>query len=161
MNEDIKLGLNQYVTFGRNGHGETAEVVLYSQEHNYQKTIIDHEGRFEDFPGIVQGKWIDYLERKFDFDEGQVCYRTSFEKYGEGYRCFWEIQPDGRYWADEDGFGAEDDSEITLYADLDSRGVFKGPFRIYKIDGRRVEEAEEQDRQTSKSDSEERKRTKG
>lgn len=35
------------------------------------------------------------------------------------------------------------------------------PFRIYKIDGRRVEEAEEQDRQTSKSDSEERKRTKG
>ena len=51
-------------------------------------------------------------------------------------------QPDGFYWADEDGFGAENDSEIVLYADLDAKGVFKGPFRIYSIKGRRVEEDE-------------------
>ncbi len=140
-----KPDLNQYVTFGRNGNGETAEVVLSDLEHGYRKVIINHDGFFEDFPGIVQGRWTNYLEGKFNFDAGHVLYRTSFEKHEDGYRCLWEIQPDGRYWADEDEFGAEDDSEIILYADLDGRGVFKGPFRIYKIDGRRVEKPDEKE----------------
>lgn len=138
-----KPSLNQSVTFGRNGHGETTEVVLNDLEHNYQKVIVNHDGFFEDFPGIVQGRWTRYLIGKFDFDEGRVCFRTSFEKQGEGYRCLWEVQPDGRYWADADGFGAENDSEIILYADLDVRGVFKEPFRIYTINGRRVKESDE------------------
>lgn len=140
-----KPTLNQYVTFGRNGHGETAEVVLNDPEHNYQKVIVDHDGFFADFPGIVQGRWTRYLVGKYDFEKGRVCFRTSFEKQGNGYRCFWEIQPDGRYWADEGGFGAENDAEIILYANLDARGVFKEPFRIYTINGRRVEEADEKD----------------
>ncbi len=135
--------LNQYVTFGRNGHGGTAEVVLNDPEHNYQKVIVNHDGFFADFPGIVQGRWTRYLIGEFDFDEGRVCFRTSFEKQGDGYRCLWEVQPDGRYWADGDGFGAENDSEIILYADLDAGGVFKEPFRIYTINGKRVEESGE------------------
>ncbi len=138
-----KPALNQYVTFGRNGHGGTVEVVLNDPEHNYRKVIVNHDGFFADFPGIVQGRWTHYLTGKFDFDEGRVCFRTSFEKQGDGYRCLWEVQPDGRYWADVDGFGAENDSEIILYADLDVRGVFKESFRIYTINGRRVEESDE------------------
>ncbi len=140
-----KTVLNQDVTFGRNGNGETAEVVLCDSEHNYRKVIVNYDGFFADFPGIVQGRWTRYLKGKFDFDAGRVCFRTSFEKRGDGYRCLWEIQPDGRYWADEDGFGAENDFEIILYADLDARGVFKEPFRIYTIDGRCVKESDEKD----------------
>ncbi len=143
--EPPKPILNQYVTFGRNGNGETAEVVLNDPEHNYQKVIVNYDGYFADFPGIVQGRWTRWLKGKFDFDEGRVCFRTSFEKQGDGYRCLWEIQPDGRYWADADGFGAENDSEIVLYADLDFRGVFKEPFRICRINGKRVEESDEKD----------------
>ncbi len=139
----LKTVLNQDVTFGRNGNGETAEVVLCDPEHNYRKVIVNYDGFFADFPGIVQGRWTRYLKGKFDFDAGRVCFRTSFEKQGDGYRCLWEIQPDGRYWADEDGFGAENDFEIILYADLDARGVFKESFRIYTIDGRRAEESDE------------------
>ena len=45
----------------------------------------------------------------------------------------WEIQPDGRYWADGDGFGAESDYEIQLYSYLDVQGKFTAPFRIYSI----------------------------
>lgn len=138
-----KMTLNQDVTFGRNGNGETAEVVLNDPEHNYQKVIVNYDGFFADFPGIVQGRWTRYLIRNFDFDEGRVCFRTSFEQKEDGYRCLWEIQPEGRYWADADGFGAENDSEIILYADLDAKGVFKEPFHIYTIDGRRVEESDE------------------
>ncbi len=116
-----KLALNQNVTFGRNGNGETADVVLSASEHNYQKVIVNYDGFFSDFPGIVQGRWTRWLKGKFDFDAGRVCFRTSFEKQGDGYRCLWEVQPDGRYWADEDGFGAENDSEIILY--FEERGA--------------------------------------
>ncbi len=135
--------LSRYVTFGRNGNGETAEVVLNDPEHNYHKVLVNYDGFFADFPGIVQGGWTRYLVGKFDFDEGRICFRTSFERQGDGYRCLWEIQPDGRYWADADRFGAENDSEIILYADLDAKGVFKEPFRIYTINGKRVDESDE------------------
>ncbi len=132
-------GLSQHVTFGRNRGGEIAAVVLNKPEEDYHKVIVNHKGRFENFPGIIQGKWTDYIEGEFDFDIGEIRYRTDFERCGNGYRCLWEIQPDGSYWADDDGFGMENDSEIILYADLDENGNFTTPFRIYKIDGRRVE----------------------
>lgn len=139
--EALGPGLNQTVTFGRNGHGEVAEVVLNLPEQNYRKVIINHDGFFEDFPGILKGKWTRYIEGNFDFNAGRVNYRTSFEKQEDGgYRCYWEIQPDGRYWADEDGFGMENDLELVLSADLTDKGEFKGPFRIYKVDGDRVDE---------------------
>lgn len=135
-----KPGLSQWVTFGRNGYGELAEVVLSRPKKNYHKVIINHDGRFESFPGIIQGQWTNSIVGKFDFDAGKIEYRTSFEKHGDGYRCLWEIQPDGRYWADSDGFGVENDEEIVLYADLDSDGNFLSPFRIYKLGSRRIEE---------------------
>lgn len=135
----ITPGLSQYVTFGRSRDGEVAAVVLNKPTEDYHKVIVNNKGCFENFPGIIQGKWTSYIEGEFDFDSGNICFRTSFERRENGYRCLWEIQPDGRYWADEDGYGAENDSEIILYADLDGNGNFITPFRIYEIDGKRVE----------------------
>lgn len=34
----------------------------------------------------------------------------------------WEINPDGRYYMDDDGFGMTDDEEITLYGAIDRQG---------------------------------------
>lgn len=135
-------GLSQYVTFGKNRGDEVAAVVLNKPAEDFHKIIVNHKGRFEDFPGIVQGKWTAYIEGKFDFNSGDIRFRTSFERQDNGYRCLWEIQPDGRYWADEDGFGMENDLEIILYADLDENGSFISPFRIYKINCRRIEESD-------------------
>lgn len=140
--EEEKPGLSQYETFGRNIGSEVAEVVLNLPERHIRRVIVNSKGYFECFPGIEQGPWTARLEGKFDFDQGAVHYRTVFEKKGDGYRCLWEIQPDGRYWADSDGFGMENDDELILYADLDAEGVFTGPFRIYSICGRRVEQSE-------------------
>lgn len=136
----IKPELSQHVTFGGNSHGKTAEVILHNPEYNYRKVIVNSSGCFENFPGIVQGWWTDYIKGEFDFDTGEIRFQTSFEEYEDGYRCLWEIQPDGRYWEDEDRFGREVASEIILYADLNAKGEFKGPFRIYEIDGRRIVE---------------------
>ncbi len=41
----------------------------------------------------------------------------------------WTLQPDGRYYADEDGFGMTDDDEITLYAFIDTKANILVPFQ--------------------------------
>ena len=45
---------------------------------------------------------------------------------------FWMVQPDGRYWEDEDGFGAEKNIEITLLAKFDKNGKFVTKFQEKK-----------------------------
>lgn len=40
----------------------------------------------------------------------------------------WMVQPDGRYWADEDVYGMRDDNEVTLYALFNKEGRFITPF---------------------------------
>ena len=40
----------------------------------------------------------------------------------------WTICPDGRYFADEDGFGAEDCDELTATAVIDRKGQVLIPF---------------------------------
>ena len=48
---------------------------------------------------------------------------TSVYKYKEGVACVsWQINPDGRYYEDEDGYGMTDDEEITLYGYVDRTG---------------------------------------
>lgn len=115
-------------------------MVIIDPEGTNHKVIIDEEGYFVDFPGIEQGRWTIYLERPVKFDGSE---RNEFGvvllRHEDGFRCFWTIQTDGRYWADDDGFGAEDDFEIILYADMDNKGNFTGPFRIHKIDGKSEE----------------------
>lgn len=41
----------------------------------------------------------------------------------------WMLQPDGRYYQDEDGFGMTDDEEITIYGMIDRTGKAVGRFR--------------------------------
>lgn len=45
-------------------------------------------------------------------------------------RCFqngeadveWQINPDGKYWMDDDGFGMTDDQELALFGSIDRTG---------------------------------------
>jgi len=40
----------------------------------------------------------------------------------------WQINPDGRYYMDDDGFGMTDDEEITLLGKIDRTGKVVVPF---------------------------------
>ena len=53
-------------------------------------------------PYDVNHKYVDYggLGRYWDFSDGICC-------------LCWMLHPDGRYYADEDGFGMEDDDEFS------------------------------------------------
>ena len=60
-------------------------------------------------PYDVNHKHLDYggLGRYWDFSDGICC-------------LCWMLHPDGRYYADEDGFGMEDDDEENIYCVIDS-----------------------------------------
>lgn len=45
---------------------------------------------------------------------------------------YWELYPDGRYFADEDGFGAENNAEEAVYAIIDTDLNIIEPFRPIK-----------------------------
>lgn len=136
--------LSEYIIFGAyNGHNP--EVILQDKELSYSRVLVDKTGVILNFPGIEKGSWTKYIEGSFRFEKGIVEFRTTFEiKKEGGFQMLWQIQPDGRYWADSDGFGMENDTELILYADLNDMGDFTGPFRIYKIDGKRVDERQKE-----------------
>ncbi len=67
----------------------------------------------------------------------------------------WQLNPDGRYYMDEDGFGMTDDVEVNIYGFIDREGKVVSKFRFINdnceiIDQMRVEaEAAVKARETS------------
>ena len=114
----------------RYGSGEP--VYFIDESRGIQKPIVDLDGNICSFPGFVQEDlWVSQVDPCYLKPLIRFC--TSFERRGGRLIMLWEIQPDGRYWEDEDGFGGTSDAEVTLYTFLDENGDFTGPFRVYRI----------------------------
>lgn len=93
------------VTFGRD------EIFFVDKKRRIQKIIVDAAGNIHNFPRIIKEKfWMKYVETPINLNP-RVRYRTSFSFKSDKWLVLWEIQPDGRYWGDDDGFGMEDDLE--------------------------------------------------
>lgn len=126
----------QWYTFGMHLYKRADEdptVEFVEEKTGKRKTIVDEKGRIVGFPGIEKGSWMNALESERRL-EPVIRFRTEFECCkGNGYMMIWQVQPDGGYWEDEDGFGMEPDEEVRLYALLDEKGDFTGPFRIYNV----------------------------
>lgn len=127
--------LTQYVIFGMHPYrqpGDDSSVYFVDEERGIRRMIVDSKGNIQNFPGIVkEAFWT--AEVAPNYLKPQVGFRSSFEKRNNGWIFMWQVQPDGRYWADEDGFGGENDLEVTLYTYLDMDGNFSGPFRGYQL----------------------------
>lgn len=48
------------------------------------------------------------------------------------YRVEWTVQPDGMYYADEDGYGMTNDDEIIIHGYIDDRAQVVGKFKLYR-----------------------------
>ena len=108
--------------------------VFFNTEECFEiiQKVIDENGKFLHFPGIVNDERIDKERRVKLFEE--IRYEADFYSLDNGnYLMIWLIQPDGMYWADEDGFGIEDDLPIQLYSIVDSNGNFIQAFELYCI----------------------------
>ena len=138
--------LTQTVVFGMHLYrqpGEDSTVCFVDEKRGIRKKLVDSEGRILHFPGIVREDfWI--KEVSGNALRPQIRFRTSFERRKDKWIMLWQIQPDGRYWEDEDGFGAENESEVTLYTYVDENGDFTGPFRIYSVGMNRYFREEEE-----------------
>ena len=114
-----------------NGYGgyRHADVCLLNvNDPTFRRCIVDGNGNIQSFPGFEKGPWVKDLQ--FPLDR-MVRFVFTIYGYKDGKALVsWTIQPDGRYFEDEDGFGAEHFDEICLYSYLDKEGKFTKPFSI-------------------------------
>lgn len=127
----MELGSGFYLTYNEapNSHGGYCKVSLTLHNKNipeFHSRITDKRGRFLHFPGYVNGSWEQKLDSPFTPCVEYQCYVGPFE---EGKALFeWMVQPDGWYFADSDGFGAEKCEEVWLCSFIDEKGKFTEPF---------------------------------
>lgn len=130
--------LSQWETFGAHLYRtayEVSRVVFTNLKRGIRREIVDNQGYILNFPGIDE-------RARASLDgvcpEARIYFRTSFELQPDGkILMLWEVQPDGLYWEDEDGFGRTNDPEICLYTLIDENGRFTGPFRLYSVGSKR------------------------
>lgn len=129
--EIAELGAGYYVKYREKSNGVggyyPSEMTLYKGDEELVSELTMQHGWIIDFPGVCPGKW------QKELGECEPEPYTSFVArvwhFCDGYACFeWMVQPDGRYYTDEYGFGAERDEEVTLYALLDEKGRFVTKF---------------------------------
>ncbi len=104
-----------------------------NREKNIHKQMIDSDGNILDFPGV---EYTEVLKEELGrrMIEPVVKYEAIFEKLNDGRLIMvWTVRPDGRYWMDSWGFGAEDYESLELYSYIDSDGNFLMPFKLYSI----------------------------
>lgn len=130
--------LTETVTFGMHPYrsaDEDSSVFFVDEKNGVRKMIIDSRGNIQNFPGMIEEEfWVKHVTP--NRLKPRVGFRSSFEKRENGWIFLWQLQPDGWYWADEGGFGGEDDLKVVLYTYLNLRGDFTGPFRIYQLGSR-------------------------
>lgn len=129
--------LTAYYTYGMHmyrSQGEDSSVYYVDESRGIREMVVDKQGVIQHFPGIVKEDfWVNQLDNRKAL-EPQIRFRTDFEKRNGRFIMLWQIQPDGFYYADEDGFGAEDCVEVKLYSFLNEEGKLAEPFRIYRVD---------------------------
>lgn len=113
------------------GFSRRINACLYKGDELIRK-ITDETGRFLDFPGVEHGEWERDLKFPFEPVTDFPFYISKKFNDDELAELEWMVQPDGRYWEDEDGFGAGDDVKIILYASFDRTGKFVTPFHVKK-----------------------------
>lgn len=92
--------------------------------------ITDSKGNFLSFPGMVNGLWRASICRGI---RERIDYGYNIESCPCGLALFsWTVQPDGRYWADEDGFGGENEDRVVLHSYINENGEFVTPFADFR-----------------------------
>lgn len=122
--------------------GDDPTVYFVNEARGIRKKIVDHNGWIQDFPGIEKEEfWVKEVSSGSLMP--QIRFRTEFGRQEDKFIMRWQVQPDGRYWEDEDGFGMTPEEEIVLYTFLDLDGNFTDPFKLYRIGRREYHSLEE------------------
>lgn len=135
-----KLYLSTYVV-GRSAHvfrlDEKLSVFFIDEDRDICRQIVDKWGNIRNFPGIIYGEQFVEEYGKYEV-EPVVRYDTRFARCADSgektrFLMVWTVRPDGRYWEDSWGFGAEDYESVCLYSIIDHNGDFIQPFKLHSI----------------------------
>jgi len=127
----FRLGGTFYYEFDEvsNGYGGYRPINLClrrTDDAAFCRCIVNRTGHICGFPGVKKGAWTKDVQYPY---HGVVRFGFRISVFRDGKaKVSWTPQPDGRYFEDEDGFGAENCEEITLYSYLDEDGRFTEPF---------------------------------
>lgn len=109
------------------GYCKTNVYLFKDGNSSFCRCIVDENGLIQNFPGFEDGSWKKDLEYPLI---NRVMFNFDIHPFYKGKAYVeWTLQPDGRYFEDDDGFGAEDCEEIILYSYLDTNGNFTEPFK--------------------------------
>lgn len=106
-----------------------------SKSYGNKQTFIVNTALKKAYPILeVDGTLVGFTEEDIDWDNVsqldhntdayrlQACYYFGINDYNKDgiARVNWMLYPDGRYFADEDGFGMEDNDEVNIDAYIDT-----------------------------------------
>lgn len=115
-------------------HGEGNELIVVNTKNGRMRTFVDVNGNLK-----VEDKDIDYEAVHREHEHYCRCADSKRVEFG-GLRRWndfkdglcalcWTTYPDGRYFADEDGFGGEDNDEESLFCIINTSLEIVAPFR--------------------------------
>lgn len=107
------------------------EIIFKNNNHNIEMLIKD---KYDNLHNIhdedIDFSRVDLLENPHNAHHRSTRYGFSIGRFEDGVaQLCWTLYPDGRYFADSDGFGGEDCNETTIYAYIDTLGKIIIPFR--------------------------------
>jgi hypothetical protein len=75
----------------------------------------------------------EYLER---VESRNACFPSFIRSFKNNVaEVCWQLNPDGRYWMDEDGFGMTPDEEFNIYGFIDRTGKVVIPYQAVRDEG--------------------------
>ena len=125
------LGMGYYlesdqVSNGMGGYRPINVCLRKTDDPTFRRIIVDANGIIRGFPGFREGAW--RQDMQFPVDH-RVRFAFRISPFCDGHAAVsWTLQPDGRYFEDEDGFGAENCEEVILVSYLNTDGKFSEPF---------------------------------
>jgi hypothetical protein len=109
--------------------------------------LVDDNGKLLHFTHAdINFERVNRLENSWNAEKLQAPYGFYVDPFRNGVALVsWTLYPDGRYFEDEDGFGAENCNETTIYGFMDTRANVLISFQDMNNDEkeRLREEAEE------------------
>ena len=85
-------------------------------------TVVDNDGSLVSFTkDDIDWDSVSELENNHNAYSLKACYYFGIDDYKDGKACVhWMLYPDGRYFADEDGFGMKDNDEVNVCGVIDT-----------------------------------------
>lgn len=138
LSVDFKTGRKYY--FAERGEGmmqarekDSGKIFLVNKNTKEAWELLTANGRFSfwDASAVEIASAFDLPYRaQRNAVELLAPYHFGINEFKDGVAYVsWTLQPDGRYYADEDGFGMEDDDEINFYAFIDTQANILIPFQ--------------------------------